>query len=217
MVGGASLGTPAPFAPPQRLVVVGLYRHVRNPMYLGFAVGWIGLWVIFGHANPVAIAGVAAVAPSPYICSFSFMKSPLCAASSGQTTNSIAGTRIDGGRVCEAGTSRNSGRIGQMCSIENLASRTPEQSRRIATRRRQHLWVPGRVVNPPLTGLGKSRSSSINYGQDEQADPIRLGVFTSVDGRRSVATTACRQAIGILVANTPEGTRYCDRTRCTRS
>jgi protein-S-isoprenylcysteine O-methyltransferase Ste14 len=31
-------------------------------MYLGFAVGWIGLWVIFGHANPAAIAGVAAVA-----------------------------------------------------------------------------------------------------------------------------------------------------------
>ena len=31
-------------------------------MYLGLAVGWIGLWVIFGHANPAAIAGGAAVA-----------------------------------------------------------------------------------------------------------------------------------------------------------
>jgi protein-S-isoprenylcysteine O-methyltransferase Ste14 len=60
--GWTGRGTPAPFAPPQRLVVVGLYRHVRNPMYLGFAVGWIGLWVIFGHANLAAIAGVAAVA-----------------------------------------------------------------------------------------------------------------------------------------------------------
>ncbi len=49
-------------APPQRLVVVGFYRYVRNPMYLGFAAGWIGLWVVFGHANPVAIAVVAAVA-----------------------------------------------------------------------------------------------------------------------------------------------------------
>jgi protein-S-isoprenylcysteine O-methyltransferase Ste14 len=55
-------GTPAPMAPPQRLVVVGFYRYVRNPMYVGFATGWIGLWIVFGHANPAAIATVAAVA-----------------------------------------------------------------------------------------------------------------------------------------------------------
>jgi len=55
-------GTPAPFIPPSRLVVVGFYRYVRNPMYVGFATGWIGLWIVFGHANPVAIAAVAAVA-----------------------------------------------------------------------------------------------------------------------------------------------------------
>jgi len=55
-------GTPAPIAPPQRLVVVGFYRHVRNPMYVGFAVGWIGLWIVFGHANLLSIAAVAAVA-----------------------------------------------------------------------------------------------------------------------------------------------------------
>jgi protein-S-isoprenylcysteine O-methyltransferase Ste14 len=60
--GWTGRGTPAPVAPPQRLVVVGFYRYVRNPMYLGFAAGWIGLWVIFGHANPVAIVAVAAVA-----------------------------------------------------------------------------------------------------------------------------------------------------------
>ena len=55
-------GTPAPIAPPQRLVVVGFYRYVRNPMYVGFAAGWIGLWVIFGHADVAAIAAVAAAA-----------------------------------------------------------------------------------------------------------------------------------------------------------
>jgi protein-S-isoprenylcysteine O-methyltransferase Ste14 len=55
-------GTPAPIAPPQRLVVVGFYRNARNPMYVGFAAGWIGLWVVFGHANPVAIATAVALA-----------------------------------------------------------------------------------------------------------------------------------------------------------
>ncbi|MBV9339889.1 MAG: isoprenylcysteine carboxylmethyltransferase family protein [Acidobacteria bacterium] len=55
-------GTPAPMAPPRRLVVVGFYRHVRNPMYLGLAAGWIGLWVVFGHPDPRAIAAAAAVA-----------------------------------------------------------------------------------------------------------------------------------------------------------
>jgi len=60
--GWTGRGTPAPVAPPRRLVVVGLYRHVRNPMYLGFAAGWIGLWVVFGHATWMRIAAVSAAA-----------------------------------------------------------------------------------------------------------------------------------------------------------
>ena len=60
--GWAGRGTPAPIAPPQRLVVVGFYRHVRNPMYVGFAAGWIGLWIVFGRASAVAIVVAAAVA-----------------------------------------------------------------------------------------------------------------------------------------------------------
>ena len=31
-------------------------------MYVGFAVGWIGLWIVFGHANLLAIPAIAAVA-----------------------------------------------------------------------------------------------------------------------------------------------------------
>ena len=49
-------GTPAPIAPPRRLVVVGFYRYVRNPMYVGFITGWIGLWIVFGRATLYVIA-----------------------------------------------------------------------------------------------------------------------------------------------------------------
>jgi protein-S-isoprenylcysteine O-methyltransferase Ste14 len=60
--GWTGRGTPAPVAPPQRLVVVGMYRYVRNPMYVGFATGWIGLWIVFGHASVAAMVAVAALA-----------------------------------------------------------------------------------------------------------------------------------------------------------
>ena len=36
------LGTPAPVAPTEKLVVGGLYRHVRNPMYLAVGAVIIG-------------------------------------------------------------------------------------------------------------------------------------------------------------------------------
>jgi protein-S-isoprenylcysteine O-methyltransferase Ste14 len=65
--GWTGRGTPAPLMPPQRLVVVGFYRYVRNPMYVGFAVGWIGLWIVFGHANPRLIAAVAGVALAAHL------------------------------------------------------------------------------------------------------------------------------------------------------
>ncbi len=35
-------GTPAPWDPPRRLVIAGLYRYVRNPMYAGMGVFLLG-------------------------------------------------------------------------------------------------------------------------------------------------------------------------------
>jgi protein-S-isoprenylcysteine O-methyltransferase Ste14 len=43
-------GTPAPIAPTERLVVSGLYRHVRNPMYVGVVSAIIGQALGFGSS-----------------------------------------------------------------------------------------------------------------------------------------------------------------------
>ena len=42
------LGTPAPIAPTQKLVVTGLYRYVRNPIYVGVAAVIFGQAILFG-------------------------------------------------------------------------------------------------------------------------------------------------------------------------
>ena len=41
------LGTPAPIAPPQSLVVTGLYRYVRNPMYVSVLAVILGQAILF--------------------------------------------------------------------------------------------------------------------------------------------------------------------------
>jgi len=41
------LGTPAPVDPPKTLVVRGLYRYVRNPMYVGVLTAVMGQAVLF--------------------------------------------------------------------------------------------------------------------------------------------------------------------------
>ena len=45
------LGTPAPIAPPERLVVTGLYRHVRNPMYVAVTSLIVGQALFFGDVR----------------------------------------------------------------------------------------------------------------------------------------------------------------------
>ncbi len=43
-------GTPAPIAPTERLVVGGLYRYVRNPMYVGVLAAIAGQALLLGQA-----------------------------------------------------------------------------------------------------------------------------------------------------------------------
>jgi protein-S-isoprenylcysteine O-methyltransferase Ste14 len=42
------LGTPAPIAPTQKLVVTGLYRYVRNPIYIAVVAVIFGQALLFG-------------------------------------------------------------------------------------------------------------------------------------------------------------------------
>jgi protein-S-isoprenylcysteine O-methyltransferase Ste14 len=56
-------GTPAPPAPTERLVVGGLYRYVRNPMYLAVLAAVLGQALLLGQAVllPYAVVLLAAV------------------------------------------------------------------------------------------------------------------------------------------------------------
>jgi phospholipid methyltransferase len=67
-------GTPAPVAPTQRLVVGGLYRYVRNPMYLAVVATIVGqalalgqpalLQPVLAHAATRLVSGGQWVLPS---------------------------------------------------------------------------------------------------------------------------------------------------------
>jgi len=50
------VGTPAPTAPTERLVVGGLYRYVRNPMYLAVAAVILGQAAVLGSWSLVVYA-----------------------------------------------------------------------------------------------------------------------------------------------------------------
>jgi len=54
------IGTPAPLAPTKHLVIRGLYRYVRNPMYLALQAIILGQALLL--ARPVLVVYAAAVA-----------------------------------------------------------------------------------------------------------------------------------------------------------
>jgi protein-S-isoprenylcysteine O-methyltransferase Ste14 len=55
-------GTLAPWSPPARLVIVGLYRYTRNPMYVAVTLILLGWAVSFGIAGLVTYAIIVAIA-----------------------------------------------------------------------------------------------------------------------------------------------------------
>jgi protein-S-isoprenylcysteine O-methyltransferase Ste14 len=56
------VGTPAPIDPPRRLVAVGLYRFVRNPMYVAVVSVLFGESMLFRSGRVVGYALIACLA-----------------------------------------------------------------------------------------------------------------------------------------------------------
>jgi protein-S-isoprenylcysteine O-methyltransferase Ste14 len=52
-------GTPAPVAAPERLVVGGVYRYVRNPMYVAVLAAIVGQALLLGRLGLLLYAGAA--------------------------------------------------------------------------------------------------------------------------------------------------------------
>ncbi|HEX7927602.1 MAG TPA: isoprenylcysteine carboxylmethyltransferase family protein, partial [bacterium] len=52
------LGTPAPIAPPQHLVVTGLFRYVRNPIYVALIALILGQALLFGDQRLLVYGGL---------------------------------------------------------------------------------------------------------------------------------------------------------------
>lgn len=62
------IGTPLPAAAPRRLVVGGLYRWVRNPMYVALLAVVIGQALLFGQLGPLVYAVIL------WACAASFVR-----------------------------------------------------------------------------------------------------------------------------------------------
>ena len=61
------LGTPMPVAAPGRLVVGGLYRHVRNPMYVALLVAILGEALLLGQVSLLVYAAVVGVITNLFV------------------------------------------------------------------------------------------------------------------------------------------------------
>lgn len=60
-------GTPAPVAPTERLVVGGIYRHVRNPMYVAVLSIVLGQALLFSSWTVAAYLVIAAAAMISFV------------------------------------------------------------------------------------------------------------------------------------------------------
>jgi protein-S-isoprenylcysteine O-methyltransferase Ste14 len=63
-------GTPAPVAPPAHLVVGGLYRYVRNPMYIAVIATIVGQALVLAQPGLLVYAAVVAAAMAAFVAGY---------------------------------------------------------------------------------------------------------------------------------------------------
>ena len=64
------LGTPAPIAPTQNLVVTGLYRYVRNPIYIAVVAVILGQAILFGDWRLLTYGGLMWLAFHAFVLAY---------------------------------------------------------------------------------------------------------------------------------------------------
>jgi protein-S-isoprenylcysteine O-methyltransferase Ste14 len=64
------IGTPAPLAPTERLVIGGAYRYVRNPMYLAVLAIIAGQSLLLGQPGLLLYAGIVALAFVTFVSAY---------------------------------------------------------------------------------------------------------------------------------------------------
>jgi len=64
------LGTPAPVFPTKHLVVTGLYRYVRNPMYVGVIAVIVGQGLLFGDRRVLEYGALVWLAFHLFVLSY---------------------------------------------------------------------------------------------------------------------------------------------------
>ena len=64
------LGTPAPIAPTQNLVVTGLYRYVRNPIYVAVVAVILGQAILFGDWRLMIYGGLMWLAFHAFVLTY---------------------------------------------------------------------------------------------------------------------------------------------------
>lgn len=60
-------GTPVPIEPPKKIVIEGIYKYTRNPIYIGYILVSFGYFFLFGHILLFVYSFVAIIGLHLYV------------------------------------------------------------------------------------------------------------------------------------------------------